>query len=74
MLLGHDPLQPRLQAAKPGDLVAAPLELHTWTPAAAWLIGAALACAILAATTWRSEPVATTSQPATSESSPPSVQ
>ena len=32
MLLGHDPIQPRLEAAKPGDLVAAPLELHTWTP------------------------------------------
>jgi len=69
MLLGHDPLQPRLQAAKPGDLVAAPLELHTWTPAAAWLVGAALAVAIIAATTWRSEPIATTSQSAASESS-----
>ena len=71
MLLGHDPIQPRLQAAKPGDLVSAPLELHTWTPAVSWLIGAALACAILAATTWRSEPVATTSQPAASEPAPP---
>ena len=71
MLLGHDPIQPRLQAAKPGDLISAPLELHTWTPAAAWLIGAALACAVLAATTWRSEPVATTSQPAASEPAPP---
>lgn len=71
MLLGHDPIQPRLQAAKPGDLVSAPLELHTWTPAAAWLVGAALACAILAATTWRADPVATTSQPAASESAPP---
>jgi len=71
MMLGHDPLQPRLQAAKPGDLVAAPLELHTWTPAASWLVGAALACAIIAATTWRSEPVATTSQPGTSEGAPP---
>jgi hypothetical protein len=70
MLLGHDPLQPRLQVAKPGDLVAAPLELHTWTPAAAWLVGAALAAAIIAATTWRSEPVATTSQSAASEPSP----
>ncbi|MGW1346653.1 hypothetical protein ACWCOV_36760 [Kribbella sp. NPDC002412] len=74
MLLGHDPLQPRLEAAKPGDLVSAPLELHTWTPAAAWLVGAALAAAIIAATTWRAEPtttpVATTSQPGTSESSP----
>jgi hypothetical protein len=70
MLLGHDPLQPRLQAAKPGDLVAAPLELHAWTPAAAWLVGAALAAAIIAATTWKSEPIATTSQSAASESSP----
>ena len=70
MLLGHDPLQPRLEAAKPGDLVAAPLELHTWLPIAAWLIGAALAAAVIAATTWRAEPVATTSQPAASESSP----
>ena len=34
MLLGHDPLQPRLEATKPGDLLAAPLELHTWTPLA----------------------------------------
>ncbi len=40
MLLGHDPLQPRLEAAKPGDLLDAPLELHTWTPLAAWLVGA----------------------------------
>jgi hypothetical protein len=71
MLLGYDPLSPRLQAAEPGDLVAAPLELHTWTPAAAWLVGAALACAIIAATTWRSEPVATTPQPRASESAPP---
>lgn len=71
MLLGHDPLQPRLQAAKPGDLVAAPLELHTWTPPVAWLVGAALACAIIAATSWRSEPVATTSQPGASEGAPP---
>ena len=70
MLLGHDPIQPRLEAAKPGDLVAAPLELHTWTPAAAWLVGAALAAAIIAATTWRAEPVATTSQSGASESSP----
>jgi len=71
MLLGHDSLQPRLQAAKPGDLVSAPLELHTWTPVAAWLVGAALAAAVIAATTWRSEPVATTSQPAASNPSPP---
>jgi hypothetical protein len=71
MLLGHDPLQPRLQAAKPGDLVAAPLELHTWTPAVAWLVGAALACAIIAAATWRADPVATTSQSAASEPAPP---
>ena len=71
MLLGHDPIEPRLRAAHPGDLVAAPLELHTWTPAVSWLIGAALACAIIAAATWRAEPVATTSQPAASESAPP---
>jgi hypothetical protein len=71
MLLGHDPLDPRLRAARPGDLVAAPLELHTWTPAASWLVGAALACAIIAATTWRADPVATTSQPAASDSAPP---
>ncbi len=71
MLLGHDPLDPRLRAAHPGDLVSAPLELHTWTPAAAWLVGAALACAIIAATTWRADPVATTSQPAASDSGPP---
>ncbi|WBQ02575.1 hypothetical protein [Kribbella sp. CA-293567] len=70
MLLGHDPLQPRLQAAKPGDLIDAPLELHTWTPLAAWLVGAALAAAIIAATTWRADPVATGSVSAASESSP----
>ena len=70
MLLGHDPLQPRLEAAKPGDLLAAPLELHTWTPLAAWLVGAALAAAIISAVGWRSEPVATTSVPVTSDSSP----
>ncbi|WP_237771439.1 hypothetical protein [Kribbella sp. ALI-6-A] len=69
MLLGHDPLEPRLQAAKPGDLLAAPLELHTWTPLASWLVGAALAAAIIAALTWRAEPVATTSVSAASESS-----
>jgi len=70
MLLGHDPLQPRLETAKPGDLLDAPLELHTWTPLAAWLVGGALAAAILAAASWRSEPVATTSLPAASEGSP----
>lgn len=70
MLLGHDPLQARLQTAKPGDLLDAPLELHTWTPLAAWLVGAALAAAIIAATTWRADPVATGSVPAASESSP----
>ncbi|WP_344231860.1 hypothetical protein [Kribbella hippodromi] len=71
MLLGHDPLNPRLRAARLGDLVAAPLELHTWTPLVSWLIGAALACAIIAATTWRAEPVATTSKPAASQPAPP---
>jgi hypothetical protein len=70
MLLGHDPLQERLQTAKPGDLLAAPLELHTWTPLAAWLVGAALAAAIIAATTWRADPVATGSVSGASESSP----
>ena len=70
MLLGHDPLQPRLQAAKPGDLLDAPLELHTWTPLAAWLVGAALAAAIIAATTWRADPVATGSVSAASETGP----
>ena len=70
MLLGHDPLQPRLETAKPGDLLDAPLELHTWTPLAAWLVGGALAAAILAAASWRSEPVATASLPAASEGSP----
>jgi hypothetical protein len=55
MGLGHDPLQPRVAAAKPGDLLAAPLELHTWTPLAAWVIGAALATALIAAATWRNE-------------------
>ncbi len=71
MLLGHDPLNERLEAAKPGDLVAAPLELHTWTPAVAWLVGAALAAAVIAATTWRSESDATGSKPVTSEGHPP---
>lgn len=71
MLLGHDSLTDRLQAAKPGDLVAAPLELHTWTPAAAWLVGAALAAAVIAAITWRAEPVATGSKPVASEGNPP---
>ena len=70
MLLGHDPLQPRLESAKPGDLLDAPLELHTWTPLAAWLVGAALAAAVIAAASWRSEPVATASVPAASEGSP----
>jgi hypothetical protein len=70
MLLGHDALQPRLATAKPGDLLAAPLELHTWTPMMSWLVGAALAAAIIAAMTWRAEPIATGSMPATSESSP----
>ncbi|GAA3087204.1 hypothetical protein JOF29_008210 [Kribbella aluminosa] len=71
MLLGHDPLDPRLRAAHVGDLVNAPLELHTWTPLVSWLVGAALACAVIAAATWRAEPVATTSQPAASEAAPP---
>ena len=70
MLLGHEPLQPRLESAKPGDLLDAPLELHTWTPLAAWLVGAALAAAVIAAASWRSEPVATTSVSAASEGSP----
>jgi MFS family permease len=64
MLLGHNPLQPRLEAAKPGDLLAAPLQLHTWTPLVAWVIGAALAAAVIAASTWRSEPAPEASPPA----------
>jgi hypothetical protein len=71
MLLGHDPVQPRLEAAKPGDVIPAALELHTWTPLAAWVVGAALSTAIIAAATWRSEPVATTSVSGTSETTPP---
>jgi hypothetical protein len=70
MLLGHDPLQARLETAKPGDLLDAPLELHTWTPLAAWLVGAALAAAIIAASTWRADPVATGSVSGASETSP----
>jgi hypothetical protein len=70
MLLGHNPLQPRLEAAKPGDLLAAPLELHTWVPLTTWLVGAALAAAVIAASSWRSEPVAATPPPVTSDSSP----
>jgi hypothetical protein len=57
MLLGHEPLDPRLAAAKPGDLVAAPLELHGWSAVASWPVGAALAVAIIAALSWRQEHV-----------------
>ncbi len=57
MLLGHEPLDPRLAAAKPGDLVAAPLELHGWSAVASWPVGAALAVAIIAALGWRQEQV-----------------
>src|SRR6266540_1909268 len=57
MLLGHDPLDPRLAAARPGDLVAAPLELHGWSALASWPLGAALAVAIIAALGWRQEHV-----------------
>jgi hypothetical protein len=57
MLLGHDALDPRLVAAKPGDLVAAPLELHGWSAMASWPLGAALAVAIIAALSWRQEHV-----------------
>lgn len=53
MLVGNDPLDPRLAAAKPGDLIAAPLELHAWTALAAWPVGAALVAALLAALNWR---------------------
>ena len=64
MLLGHDPLDPRLQAAKPGDLIAAPLELHGWTALAGWPVGAALAAALVAALTWRQEPTTVDHDPA----------
>lgn len=69
MLLGHDPLQARLEAAKPGDLLLAPLELHTWTPLAAWVVGAALAAALIAAATWRNE-TATGQAPGASQQAP----
>lgn len=70
MLLGHDPLDPRLEAAKPGDLLPAPLELHGWTPLASWIVGAALVAAVIAATTWRNDPPAA----ATGSASPASEQ
>jgi hypothetical protein len=58
MLLGRgDALDVRLAAAKPGDLVAAPLELHGWSALASWPLGAALAVAIIAALGWRQEQV-----------------
>lgn len=76
-LLGHDPIEPRLDVAKTGDHLDAPLELHAWTALASWVVGAALAAAVIAATTWRSEhpidhrePDATGSQRPTSEQSP----
>jgi hypothetical protein len=53
MLVGHHDLDPRLQAAKAGDLIAAPLELHAWTALAAWPIGTAIAVAVIAALNWR---------------------
>jgi hypothetical protein len=53
MLVGHQDLDPRLATAKPGDLIAAPLELHAWIALAAWPVGAALAVALLAALNWR---------------------
>jgi hypothetical protein len=53
MLVGHHALDPRLAIAKPGDLIAAPLELHAWTALAAWPVGAALAVALLATLNWR---------------------
>ncbi|HZO68669.1 MAG TPA: hypothetical protein VFB74_27050 [Kribbellaceae bacterium] len=62
MLLGNEPLDPRLAAAKPGDLVAAPLELHGWTALAAWPVGAALAVAVIAALNWRQEHATGTTQ------------
>lgn len=69
MLLGHDPLQPRLEAAKPGELLLAPLELHTWTPLVSWVVGAALAAALISAATWRNES-ATGPAPSASQQAP----
>jgi hypothetical protein len=69
MLLGNEPLDPRLAAAQPGDLVPASLELHGWTALAAWPIGAALAVAVIAALTWRQEHATGTTQ-GPSEQSP----
>lgn len=69
MLLGHDPLDPRLRAARPGDLVAAPLEIHAWTALASWPVGAALAVTILAALQWRHE-ITDAAQPSPSEQTP----
>lgn len=56
MLLAPDDFDARLAAAKPGDTLAAALELHAWSALAAWPVGAALAAAIIAAITWRHEP------------------
>jgi hypothetical protein len=53
MLLGHEDLDPRLAAARTGDVLTAPLELHAWSALAAWPVGAALAAAVIAAITWR---------------------
>ncbi len=69
MLLGSEPLDPRLAAASPGDLVPASLELHGWTALAAWPIGAALAVAVIAALSWRQEHATGTTQ-APSQQSP----
>jgi sterol desaturase/sphingolipid hydroxylase (fatty acid hydroxylase superfamily) len=70
MLLGHDPLDPRLEAAKPGDLLPAPLELHGWTALSSWVVGAALVTAIIAATTWRNEPATPAVQAAAQPAQP----
>jgi hypothetical protein len=69
MVIGHDALDPRLDAAKPGDLIAAPLELHAWTALAAWPIGAALVAALLAALNWRRDQE-TAKPPGPSEQAP----
>lgn len=74
-LLGRDPIEPRLEAANPGDRLDAPLELHAWTALASWVVGAALAAAVIAATTWRSEhPVDHPEQHATGSGRPTSEQ
>jgi hypothetical protein len=70
-LLAPDDFDARLAAARPGDLLTAPLELHAWSALAAWPVGAALAAAVVAAITWRHETPPTTG-PATGAPGPAS--